>query len=349
LVLKEFANSGHFDAIAVFFTVASVVFLVAATRRLRAESESARPPPLALAMLVLAMGFLALGVLTKSYPVVLLPAGIAWLIAHLRWRAVIPVAGFAAVLLLGYLPFTFQGEPGDLPSAVQPVVPVPAGELPESQPHHPGAGLGRFLSEWEMNDLLFMLVRENLRRPQDVAPWFVLVPGSWREAVHDRVLVPLAGSLSPKADLALLATQAVMGTLLVALGLSWAWTVYRDPEPAVFLRAVFLTLAWSWLLAAAQNPWYLIWCLPFMIFAGRLSWFLLPALALIYYMRFWFEAIDPSGRLFDYGIVWLEYLPFFLVLAIESCWRTGWFARPMDRLSRLLNHDRLQTSAVHAQ
>src|SRR5262249_32110714 len=69
-------------------------------------------------------------------------------------------------------------------------------------------------------------------------------------------------------------------------------------------------------------PWYLIWCLPFMVFAGRRSWFLLPGLVLFYYARFWFEAHGTTGNVdvFDYGLVWLEYMPFFVALALEIWW-----------------------------
>jgi len=166
-----------------------------------------------------------------------------------------------------------------------------------------------------------MLVRENLRagdsRP---APWFVVVPETWRRALSEDVLIPLLGDyLPPTADPTLLLAQVVMGGVLGFLCLVWAWNSYRRPEPLVLLRCIFLTLAWAWLLASAQNPWYLVWCLPFMVFAGRASWFLLPGLVLLYYARFWIEARMPGNvDIFDYGLVWLEYMPFFVALAIET-------------------------------
>jgi hypothetical protein len=184
---------------------------------------------------------------------------------------------------------------------------------------------------WQMNDFLFMLAHENLRRPgPEPDNWFVLVPGEWREALHGTCLAPVAGAALPasEADPAFLLTQFLMGAILMGLCFRWAGGIYKQPEPAVLLRGVFLSLAWGWLLSSAQNPWYLLWSLPFMVFDGRRSWFLLPGLALLYYLRFWLEYQAPAtdaGSLaargaFDFQVVWLEYLPFFLALLVET-WR----------------------------
>ncbi|MCI0457331.1 MAG: hypothetical protein L0Z62_10200, partial [Gemmataceae bacterium] len=113
--------------------------------------------------------------------------------------------------------------------------------------------------------------------------------------------------------------------VLLYLCTRWARQVYRTPEPAVLLRALFLTLAWAWMLTSAQNPWYLAWCLPFMVFARVRSWFLLPGLVLLYYLRFWLEYHAPATEAgvraarasFDFGIVWVEYVPFFIALLAE--------------------------------
>jgi hypothetical protein len=322
LALKEFANSGHFDSVAVFFTALALLALVSLARQVAGEGR--------LRVVVLAtcaLAALALGVLAKSYPIVLLPVVIAYLTALLRWRVVVPLSGFVAVVVIGYLPFVDLANASDKPLAGS------AADSPQT--NHPGTGLGTFLSQWQMNDFLFMLVHENLR-PAHGQPdhWFVLVPAESRDALQQQVLVPWAAAfaLPVKSDPALVLTQMLMALILMGLILRWAWKVYRQPEPEALLRAVLLTLAWSWLLSAAQNPWYLLWCLPFMVFAGRRSWFLLPGLVLLYYVRFWIEAHDTSGTtdVFDFGWVWLEYVPFFLALALES-WmsrRTG-CANPM--------------------
>lgn len=276
-----------------------------------------------------------MAVLAKSYPIILVPVVAAYLSARLGRRAAVPLATGLAVVIAGYLPFCERGSEqrgrGGVAVAPPSAEGVEAG--PESaRPHHPFHGLGTFLARWQMNDLLFMLAHENLRPPgAEPDRWFVLVPGRWREGLHRHALDDLPGAmgLPPGSDPAFLASQALMGLVLLGLCLYWSWRVYRAPEPLALLRACFLTLAWGWLLSSAQHPWYLLWCLPLMVFAGRRSWFLLPGLALLYYLRFWLEyqalgdvfsqdALRAAKARFDYEVVWVEMAPFFLTLLAES-------------------------------
>lgn len=291
LALKEVANSGHLDSIAVFFTTLALYLLAVP-----------RPARIATGRAALAAAVLGVAVLAKSYPVVLLPVVAAYLAARIGVRAVPAAVVLVGVVVAGYLPFL-----------------APPGE------NTPWTGLGTFLGRWEMNDFLFMLTCENLSPPQGQPDhWFVLVPAAWREALSASPLVRLLPSAGKEP--AFLLTQALMGTILLVLCLRWARRVCDRPEPTEMLRACFLTLAWGWLLSSAPNPWYLLWGLPLMVFDGRRSWWLLPGLALLYYLRFWLEyqalgseeAMQAARRQFDFGLVWLEYLPFFLVLLAES-------------------------------
>src|SRR5205823_4021926 len=122
------------------------------------------------------MACLGLGVLSKSYPVVLVPAVGAYLLARLRGRAIVALLAFPLVVLAGYLPFL-------TPAAQRP---------PEGAPsHHPGTGLKTFLMQWETNDFLFMLVYDNLREPQEgPVPPHVLTPAGWRERFNSEGLEP---------------------------------------------------------------------------------------------------------------------------------------------------------------
>ncbi len=79
LVIKEFANSGHIDVVAIFFVM---LFCLLSLKGLRSLSAIA----------------LGLAVLTKLYPLVLLPVLIRYL--KIRHLAII-----GAVIFLGYLPF----------------------------------------------------------------------------------------------------------------------------------------------------------------------------------------------------------------------------------------------------
>lgn len=315
LVLKEFANSGHFDAIAVFFTTLALYWLAGVRPATDAGAAS-------LSRAVWACLALGLAILAKSYPIVLLPLVTAVLLAWLGRRALVPLAAVVAIVLAGYWPFLVGGE------AAAESLPVSAATVPLDvpEPSHPGSGLGAFLSQWEVNDFLFMLVKENLQAPAaETEHWFTVVPDSWRETLHQDILIPLASAagLPVQAGLALLATQGIMGAILLVLALRWAWQVYRQPESVLLLRGAFLTLAWAWLLSGAQNPWYLVWCLPLIVFDGRKSWFLLPGFVLLYYVGFWLERQAPAGstELFEASLVWLEFLPFLILLGAETWWK----------------------------
>ncbi|MHB1561979.1 MAG: hypothetical protein ACYC61_31410, partial [Isosphaeraceae bacterium] len=309
LVLKEFANTGHLDTIAVFFTTLAVDRLIAASDRISGRRS--------LRGLALGGIWLGVAVLAKGYPVVILPMIAGFLAARWRARALIPALALAAVVLAGYAPF----RTGLLESG-------------EGGRHSPWTGLGTFLVHWQKNDFLFMLVHENLRVPDPGAPdrWFVLVPREWRRTLDDCLASPLSRFVGAwDADPAFLVAQGVMGAIVAAIAIAWGVRVYRTPLSVLLLRGIGLVLAWSWLLCSTPHPWYLTWSLPFLVFAGRRSWFLLPALALIYYLRFSMEyqaapgglpAVENAFESFDYGVVWLEYVPFLAFLALET-WRGG--------------------------
>jgi hypothetical protein len=329
LAIKEVANSGHLDVVAVFFTTLALYLLVS---NRSATKEQDRP---ALAATLAAGLALGLAVLAKSYPIILLPVVGAFLLVRFGGRALLVLGVFAATVVLGYLPFldVFSSPAPAAASARAPIDSDPddgriALPLPTPQSSHPWTGLATFLGRWQMNDFLFMIVHENLRRP-GAAPdlWFVLLPKSWREQLDDGTRAAFQDHpWPPGIDPAFVTTQLVMGAILLGLTAIWAWRVSRQPEPAELLRAAFLTLAWGWLLSSAQNPWYLLWCLPLMVFDGRRSWFLLTGLVLLYYLRFWLEyragdsAADATAAqsLFDFHLVWLEYVPFFLALLAET-------------------------------
>lgn len=305
LVLKEFANTAHLDAIAVFLTVLAAYYLAGMD-----ECPSGGRPLLEPVLGAIAMG---LAVLAKAYPVVLLPMVAAFLVARLRYRAIIPALAFAAVVSAGYVPFLI-GDPvkGDRPT------------------HSPWTGLGTFLTRWQKNDLLFMLAHENLRPPTPGVPdrWFVVVPRDARLMIDRALAAPLVRILDiPHAEPEFLLAQCLMGTIGGAIVVAWAVRVFKNPKPETLLGGTALILVWTWLLGSAAYPWYLTWCLPFLVFDGRRSWFLLPGLALTYYLRFAFEyEAAPNGPAavgyaldrFDHGVVWFEHGVFLAALAVET-------------------------------
>ncbi|MEO0531922.1 MAG: hypothetical protein AAF266_15310 [Planctomycetota bacterium] len=328
LVLKEIAGSGHLDAIAVFFTTASVaagVYAVTGQKKVR----------LAFAASLL----LSLGVGAKLYPIVLAPWLAAGLMARFGWRRTLAcAAAFVATGLACLWPmFGGANEPSPPQQTITPpVVAAVAGGDAESLPpprtlgatDTPSAkteGLSAFLSEWEMNDLLFMVVYENLRwhgdTPAEIAPWFDFTPDAW------------SASLRNADTRAFLVTRALTGAVfaLIAIVLSWRSTrrLGRDTADVdSWIRAAFLTIAWFWLLAPTQNPWYWCWALPLIPWASGRAWLAMSATVMAYYLRFWLasEFPDPglagtpyNGEYFFYFVVpWVEFVPVLAWLAVEA-------------------------------
>ena len=306
LILKEFANSGHLDSIAVFFSVAAVAFVVRVVVNQRPNG----------ALLLGASVAMALAIGAKLYPVVLLPVMVAALAAKSSVRSAMFFAACSSTLSGLLLAGMLLTEPAEFEDANQ------------------GSGLQAFLTQWEMNDFLFMIAYENLRPevPESGRPsiWFAVVPNGWRKAL----IAPVAAALDTDTKTAaFLVTRFLTGSLLVVIALAIARSVYRRPEEPLLLEGVFLTLAWFWLLAPTQNPWYWSWALPFLPFARSRAWWAMSGLVLAYYLRFYFRYFFPEQTIlgtayngpqfFDFVVTWLEFGPWFVWLAITASWRSN--------------------------
>ncbi|MEN1680180.1 MAG: hypothetical protein AAGJ46_11350 [Planctomycetota bacterium] len=338
LVVKEIANSGHLDSIAVFFATAAVALAV---RGLRAK------PTGDLRWVGGSGAVLGLGVGAKLFPIVIAPVlAIVWW-RRSGWRAA--VVGGAAILVTAaatLAPMLLRGDsPPETPAATGETVmlpPPPDADLQSETTRDKTAGLAAFLSRWEINDLLFAAVAENLRpqdhRPPERTPWFAVTPdsvsgaivGGWRDALS--AVVPAAATLDDRAAAFLLAraiTLVACGAIVLACG----WRASRPGADAQALpRAAFFALAWFWLLAPTQNPWYWCWAAPLLPFARQRAWAVLAACAMLYYVRFWLTYHCPSpgvfgtrydGDYFFYFVVpWIEFGPWLLLLAGETAWRS---------------------------
>jgi hypothetical protein len=310
LVLKEFANTGHLDAIAVCFT-AAVFWLLTLPRAEKQTSathcqSSTRPRWCDW----LAAGLWGGAVLAKLYPVVLAPVLLAFWWRRVRWRTSGLFAAFALVVLGGFatLPPNSKAAKADAVAVAE---------------HSSFSGLGEFLRRWEMNDLLFSIAYENSRlRSADNGgnePWYSVLPATAREHLNS-TLARLAGGVGldiPASRLAFLFTQVMAAATVFALACLLALLRWPDDPREELLRRAFLCLAWLWFLSATQNPWYWTWALPLVVFVSR-AWLLVSGFALIYYLRFWFvhqfpAATLPGGltgmRFFDEVVVWIEHMP----------------------------------------
>jgi hypothetical protein len=318
LALKEVANSGHMDSIPAFFTLLALYWIIGPARSTEeaghglntgeTRTGTNRNP----VFVCFGMAALAIAALAKGYPLAVLPIACVYLWKRIGIRLLAPLVVFGVVFWLGFLPFR---QPG---------------------PHHAGSGVGRFLfTRWEMNDLLFMVVYRNISRPlPEGDPWFVVVSEGWRDTLNEKLLDPIIDweHFPEGADAAYLLAMLMMGAVVGVICLLQCVKMLRRPEPIVLLRGCFLVIAWGWLLSSTQNPWYVLWCLPLMVFARGRAWFLMPALALAYYLRFWmvYHAPDTpheAWTTFDYGVVWLEHLPVLIALAAERILRSDWEIR----------------------
>jgi hypothetical protein len=388
LVLKEFANSGHLDSIAVFVATAA---LYCAVRGLFANelpaSRSRRMSPAG--WLVFSSLLLGLGVGAKIYPAIFAPLLLlsAWRRVSFRAAVIggVIFATFSAAMVLPML-VRDRGTAGDESVSEQPVIGTPgAGEriggadingasvksamsplpdepqfpadadlqlsyLPPPGPPLPGpsrspvpdtsppridsadTGLNAFATQWQMNDFLFLLLFENLRpdysRRDGQLAWFVVTTPEWRTALVTEV-ADVTGLSARRVPFLLtrLMTMAVFTCLL----LWWGWRGACSREPAAWLEAAFLTVAWFWLLQPTQNPWYWTWALPLIGFARSRLWLLLSGLSLLYYLRFWCLYHAASTPLFgtryagvdyfDFVGSWIEFAPWLIALSIEACCR----------------------------
>lgn len=326
LVMKEFAGSGHLDAIAVFLTTAAIVGAVMA---FDAQRRSSLRWPIAAGLL------LGLAVGAKLYAIVLLPLATVMVmhrggarrgIAFVLVSVAVSGASLAPMWLprLSYPATSARHVPGTPPNVLE--EPTDAGQANASgTATDPLAGLSTFLTRWEMNDFLFMIAIENVR-PSDMrqgqpTAWFSIVPDSWRTTV----IAPFADALSINAELAaLLLVRAFAASVFITVALSLLWWAHRENTLSAFLQAAFLTLAWFWLLAPTQNPWYWTWVLPLLPFARGRAWFAVSGLVFAYYLRFWLSYHWPDepvlgtqydgAAFFDFVVTWVEYGPWFVWL-----------------------------------
>ncbi len=350
LVMKEFANSSHLDAIAVFLTTLGIWLLLTTSRRA-----------------LWGMAVLGLGVGAKLYPLILTPLCFAMIVRRDGWRRALLATGALVVvsaIALAPMIWTLEREPSrdgaarldhqdglpplptlvDSEGTVAPPLPTETDD-PETQP----SGLRAFLIGWKMNEFLFLLLSENLNpaneEPRDQTPWFVILPHSARQWIAQTVASTCGVDAETGAFLLARATTLCVFGLLV---LTWCARLMlsqettRRPEDAgalemQFLEAAFLTLAWFWLLSPTQNPWYWTWALPLIPFARSRVWLWVAGVVMTYYLRFWFVAHWPEspgplgsrysgGSFFDFVISWAEFGPLLICLTIDA-WRRSSLSR----------------------
>ena len=353
LVLKEFANSGHLDSIAVAFSAGAVLLWVVAVDRR------------SLWWLTQAAVLLGLAVGAKLYPVVIVPVIVASVFRTFGAKGVLVSGGsFLLVSVLTVTPMFVRARGVETPKgptvvsdvaglAVDDSPPLPpdfdlvvgTAQLPDAGSRHDvgplpdagqpqavqyqaepdtGDGFSEFVSRWRMNDLVFLVLSENLV-PNSRA-WFSVLPNSVRDAVLQPVIRLADVSAAQAAFFAARGIVVAVHLLIVC----WLTVVAFRATVRQLPALAFYCVAWFWLLLPTQNPWYWIWALPFVAFARQRSWILIAGASVIYYLRFWLQndvgsrVILNSGyngpEFFNFVVVWIEHLPVLLLLLVEW-WR----------------------------
>ena len=338
LVIKEFANSGHLDSIAVFFVVASFYFLLKACFRPKATDAKPREAMLAndnatltLVYSIASAGLLACGVGAKLFPLVLAPLWAVTLFRRNKYECLLPIVVFAITTVTVCWPMFAKTQFAQQHLAQQDATARSKSQssidTPEVTSVNP-SGIEAFYRYWEINDLVFLFVVENLKPASQVADqptaWFVVTSESWRATNH-KIWQKRLG-IDKDEEVAFVLTRRLLAGIFCIAVAGICVFVFRNPTQENILTAVFLTLAWLWFLSPTQNPWYWTWAIPFLPFMRNRAWIAVSGLALIYYLRFWFKAhfvyttvlsTAYKGLLFfDFIMPWVEFGPWLLVLIL---------------------------------
>lgn len=340
LVLKEIANSGHLDSIAVFFSTTFMYWVCRSLHQAQVSSAVVLPKVKAWGQLLLASLFLALGVGAKIYPVILL--GPAFVVIWRRGKVAYAICLTLLGALLGLaclLPMflNVRHSASDVATSAvtsSEIVDAVTIDLLAPPVEDVGNGLAAFASHWEINDFLFSIildtVRPNSATPQGREAWFAFTPNRWREALIGQIsdwanVPPSQVSIWLAKGIALVCWGAISLVVMARLtriraeGLQNPNESSAEKACALYVEASFFVVAWFWMLSPTQNSWYWTWTMPMLAVVRNRVWILVSGFALVYYLRFWFASVESWGPLlgtsyagtafFDKIVVWFEFLP----------------------------------------
>lgn len=142
------------------------------------------------------------------------------------------------------------------------------------------SGFYAYGERWEMNDALFMFFDWTIQT--------LAVPFDASKNTTDWIV------------------RAVVGGLLLTWTL-WNVRTQSATVPELANRWVLITGA-LFMLSPTQFPWYYVWILPWITIAPRYSMLILTVMLPMYYLKFYYQAIDHVD-FFHNRLVWVEYAP----------------------------------------
>ncbi len=145
-----------------------------------------------------------------------------------------------------------------------------------------GSGFTAYAQRWQMNDSAYLAIHEAAK---------LLSPD------HAQSLARL------------IVAVVVLGVVM--------WCVRRlRPTFDGLLSGATVIAATLFLLSPTQFPWYYLWLLPMLALRPMWSLLALTVTLPLYYLRFPLDAMGHTAW-FDYGVVWIEFVPVWLLLAWE--------------------------------
>jgi hypothetical protein len=317
LVLKEIANGGHLDSIAIFFFTAGVaVFLWIAkqieTRKQEDVGQADTHKALGWTSAV-SGGLIGLGIGAKLFPVVVVPAlGLfMWTKSGAKHAFVF---GLSCLLVSVFVLWPmFDQQNRSAPPSTESAAPLGT----------TNDGLAVFVTHWRMNDAIFSFFYQNVEYDwggKDPA-WYVFVPNETRTEWCAKLAEVKWANGNPAYFVARIVT-----VVLFAVFYFWTLLKIRKTESADDLAGwLFLIMGVFFFLQPTQNPWYWLWAMPLVCFAKNRGWLFVSTALFVYYMRFCFEEAGQSYSFlsvnyvgvdfFDHCIVWIELLAIIAVLA----------------------------------
>jgi rSAM/selenodomain-associated transferase 2/rSAM/selenodomain-associated transferase 1 len=146
----------------------------------------------------------------------------------------------------------------------------------------PTSGLSAYAQRWQMNDSAYLLVHELVSR---------------FSSAHGHTLA-----------------RIITASLVLVVG-AIALLRYR-PDPSWLAGSMLAVAAALFLLSPTQFPWYYLWVLPLLSITPVWSLLALTASLSLYYLRFPLSAAGQAAW-FDYGVVWFQFVPIWVWLALE--------------------------------